>query len=1041
MTHAGRPGTAAALFAALAAAAAAAHADVHTVSNASDDPVNPPPDSLRHVLTKVAKAGDTIRFSPSIVITMKSSEIVVPRTLAGIRIVGPAQVSSIGATDLGTFRLQASGVVVEGMQFRNVRLEVGTDAADVGEDVSDVTVMNCSFSIRGGVELISARSCRVEQCTFALDARRKTDAAALRVRAGGASRLVRNTFDVLAGRAPAIDVGGTEGVTLDRNSGKTGDVSVVASSATVTGNEFESGRIAAGANEMEQTGPFVVSGNTCGSLIVEAVDATVSDNVVGGAAPGAKADAPPKTVLAVSSYRVNSSPHTGPLVVSGNRARGGSFATISCIAEEGVDALTVSGNTVTEPARQGLLVSTRVPATVSGNSVSHDGGKGKGVGIALSGRSGAEIACDGNTVTAVRGTGFEVRKETTASFSGDRAENCSRHGVAVLPGAVADWSGGTSESNGGDGLYFSKKSRGSVTGATVRGNGGAGVAADAGSNVRVSRTSFSANRGPGIDLAPSGVTPNGARKKANGGLGWPTELEFSETSRAIEGKTLPGALVEVFRVEDGARQGNPGNGEGATFVAEAVADDDGRFVSQFACSEGDLFTVTVTVGGPTPVTSEFSEDVECVPGPSVELLSVSDAGAVGNDSSTTTSGVGVPSCIGGGGRWVVFTSQASNLVPGDTNTMEDVFLRDTQDRTTVRITRTHHGGEFNPGYPGVNGVAGTHPSISEDGRFVVYATPSPEVISGDEDRRLTVVLHDRQDGSTVAVTDPRIQSPRLPNGSDTHLGGRSPEISADGGVVAFVSDDPNWPGGEGNGDDVFVWTRATGEIECVSLTTGGGTVGSVQLASLPRPSGDGRFVAFGSWKALVPGNSTNGQMIFLRDRQDGTTVLVSADESGAARRGREPAISGDGRYVAFISQDPLVADDDAGEDVYVFDRTTGTRRRVVLTGDASSAGPGTQTPTLSADGRFLALAAPGSYQVPGGPTIVGVTDILLADLVAGTVVEASVGPAGEALGGSGGPCLSRDGRALAFVTSARNLVPETTVVEDHVYLRRLPAPE
>jgi len=596
-----------------------------------------------------------------------------------------------------------------------------------------------------------------------------------------------------------------------------------------------------------------------------------------------------------------------------------------------------------------------------------------------------------------------------------------------------------------------------IRGGAIRGNKGAGVFAGNLSSVEVARTSFSGNGGAGIDLPPAGVTPNSKTKKANNNISWPTDLVFDDATGRVTGKGPPLARIDAYGVEEGARAGNPANGEGAIWLGEVLADAAGAFTfpagGRVVCPPSKKLTFTATLPRPKSEilnqkfeTSEFSEDVECKEGPTVELVSKSDAGVVANLRADTSQQAALQTTSAGrmvaaDGRWAVFVSQATNLDAGPhTVRNQYVFLRDTMLGTTTRVSRTHHGGAFRQP-PGLTVVeAGDAPTISEDGRWIAYVTTSDEVIANDQDSYPTVVLFDAQTSQTVAVTDPTLHVPALPDGQSTHLGGRYPGISGDGSAVVFVSIDRNWVGDTDvlYDDDVFVWTRATGAMERVSVPTGGGDVPGT--ASAPRISHDGRFVTFTSSQVLVAGAAANS--VYLRDRQAGTTTLVSIDSGGTPRGAGSSSVSDDGRYVSFETNVAMLpTDTNAKNDVYVLDRQSNTLRRVSLHADGSQFTLDCFGSTMSGNGRRIAFVTTGEYTPAEGLGVSNIREVWVADLDANTVGESSVGAQGDANGSCDEASLSRGGLAVVFSSQATNLAPEVTTFNNQVYLRRFSAGE
>src|SRR6266516_619106 len=268
----------------------------------------------------------------------------------------------------------------------------------------------------------------------------------------------------------------------------------------------------------------------------------------------------------------------------------------------------------------------------------------------------------------------------------------------------------------------------------------------------------------------------------------------------------------------------------------------------------------------------------------------------------------------------------------------------------------------------------------------------------------------------------------------------APAVSTDGVVVAFDSEATNLVGGDTNGAlDVFVRDRASGRTERVSVSSKGkqGDSGSAG----PMLSGDGRFVTFSSGAANLVSGDTNGRSdIFVHDRLTGAIERVSVDSHGDPAQGfvaASPAISGDGRFVAFASSaSNLVKRDTNGKtDVFVHDRVTGRTVRASVDSAGAESNDVSFRPDLNGDGRFVVFDSAASNLVPGDTN--GVPDVFVHDLLTGATERVSVDSAGgEANGQSVGPGIrggsafgariSGDGRLVAFDSIATNLVAGDT---------------
>ena len=230
-----------------------------------------------------------------------------------------------------------------------------------------------------------------------------------------------------------------------------------------------------------------------------------------------------------------------------------------------------------------------------------------------------------------------------------------------------------------------------------------------------------------------------------------------------------------------------------------------------------------------------------------------------------------------------------------------------------------------------------------------------------------------------------------------------------------------------------LWGRSAGAqtTERVSVASGGTTEGNdTSLGSAL--SADGRFVAFDSAATDLVAADTNGESdVFVHDRQTGTTERVSVASDGAQGNGSSglvtfafpPALSADGRFVAFVSAAAnLVASDTNGAtDVFVHDRQTGTTERVSVASDGTESNAASVGSSLSADGRFVAFHSAATNLVAGDTN--GATDVFVHDRQTGTTERVSVASGGtQGNDSSAGPALSAAGLLVAFHSTASNLV-------------------
>jgi Tol biopolymer transport system component len=278
------------------------------------------------------------------------------------------------------------------------------------------------------------------------------------------------------------------------------------------------------------------------------------------------------------------------------------------------------------------------------------------------------------------------------------------------------------------------------------------------------------------------------------------------------------------------------------------------------------------------------------------------------------------------------------------------------------------------------------------------------------------------------------------DGTQADLNSRASSASLDGRFVAFDSSATNLvPGDTKHNQDVFVRDRVAGTTERLSVSSTGeeGKGDSVN----PSISGDGRFVAFESaaWN-LVADDTNSASDVFVHDRQTGTTTRVSVSGSGdqANSHSFAPAISADGRYVAYESYAKnLVTTPTLGVQIYLFDRDTGSTTLASAAPGGVAADGNSFNPAISADGRFIAFES-FSSNLGGGSNS---CDVYVFDRDTGTTTDVSVAfGGGDAFGCSYRPAISGDGRYVAYESTAKNIVVpfgNTEGVNVYVYDRTL----
>jgi len=406
-----------------------------------------------------------------------------------------------------------------------------------------------------------------------------------------------------------------------------------------------------------------------------------------------------------------------------------------------------------------------------------------------------------------------------------------------------------------------------------------------------------------------------------------------------------------------------------------------------------------------------------------ERVSVSTEGVQGDGSSWYPR-------ISADGRFVVFHSHAGNLVPSDTNYVSDVFLHDRLDHTTQRISVSS------------TGVQGNLPSqdaaISADGRFIAFESSASNLVPGDTNTAADIFVYDRLNGSIERVS----VSTTGAQGSYHSL---DPIINADGSVVAFHSHASNLVAGDTNGvPDVFVRDRINGVTERVSVTSGGGQ--SNGHSSLARISGDGQVVAFVTLATNLAFGDDNGTWdAYVHDRSANITQCVSVTPDGTVGNNVSFgwSITADGTMVALQSYatDLVPGDENGFLDVFVRDLSSGTTECVSVSDTGDQGNHNSMHPSITPDGSIVAFCSVASNLAPGDADGVLDWDVFVRDRIAGTTACVSLSTSGEEGNShSQTPSISVDGRSIAFLSEADNLVPNDTNYEYDIFVRQLPPP-
>jgi hypothetical protein len=318
-----------------------------------------------------------------------------------------------------------------------------------------------------------------------------------------------------------------------------------------------------------------------------------------------------------------------------------------------------------------------------------------------------------------------------------------------------------------------------------------------------------------------------------------------------------------------------------------------------------------------------------------ELVSQEPGGNSGN-------GIAVQPDVSGDGRFVVWSTNASNLVAGDTNGTWDVFLRDMVTGTTTLISRDHLGNLASARSDG--------PRITPDARYVVFESDADLVLT-DTNGQKDVYRLDRSTGqlALVSVTATGLQG----NGWSYHGA-----ISSSGQRIVFTSGATTFVAGDTNNQvDMFLKDMQSGALTRVNVSTTGAQANNE--STWPSISGDGSYIVYSSAASnLVPGDSSGNWDLFGYEVATGVTTRLNVQPNGLQANSyvRSPtALSENGNFVVFasLSTNLVVGDTNGKQDIFMRDRAASVTTRVSLDLGGGEVDGDCFVPHMTADGNVL----------------------------------------------------------------------------------------
>ena len=428
----------------------------------------------------------------------------------------------------------------------------------------------------------------------------------------------------------------------------------------------------------------------------------------------------------------------------------------------------------------------------------------------------------------------------------------------------------------------------------------------------------------------------------------------------LEGRRL--LAVNVVSVVQGTT--TPGTG----ISLEPSVSADGRFVA-FSTTANLLSNPAIDTNGVSDVyVLDRGTDLASTADDQMILVSYNAAGtAAGN-------GVSEEPSISADGRYVSFTSAATDVVTPDNNDARDIFRRDLQSNTTVRVSNNRDGNLPND--------FSAEPVSSENGQFIAFTSRAGNItavgVDRDDLRVRDVFLRNMATGVPVLVSV-------TPGGLSGNGGSFDPSVSGNGQFVAFRSEANDLVAGADTNAFRDIYVRdMTGNVTSL-VSRGFGGVAADGNSDSPSISEDGNFIVFSSeaTNLVAPGLDTNGAVrdIFVFNRTTNEITIVSQNQLRAGTgngASSEPSISEDGRFVGFTSDasDLVVGDANAASDVFLYDITTGAMSLVSANTAGAPANGASRDAFVAPQGRFIVFSSAASDLVTGDAN--GTSDVFVA---------------------------------------------------------------
>jgi len=395
------------------------------------------------------------------------------------------------------------------------------------------------------------------------------------------------------------------------------------------------------------------------------------------------------------------------------------------------------------------------------------------------------------------------------------------------------------------------------------------------------------------------------------------------------------------------------------------------------------------------------------------LVSVNNTGnGQGGDGNSPHDFNGLNQAVSANGKFVAFTSNATNLVANDTNGKADLFVRDLENNTTTRVDVSTSGAQAN------NGINDDEVAISSTGRYVVFSSLATNLIDGQTISTPQIYIRDMVTNMTAVVT-------QSSSGALANNAGDVAAVSSDGRFVVWEGTlETNLVSSETNTQSYYVYVTdlkdRTTKVLNHTPATGQYFAGGISSSC------DGSFITFQTPLQLDPSDTDSAYDIYLVDMRNGMTITDITASTNTTASSQLATISCNGDYVTFSSKDTSLVTSgtvpaDTNTHQYLYDRLSGSITLVDTSSSGTVANLGVNADHGGVDDQGNVFFYSSSSNLIDGHTMY-FPEVYLKHHDTGVTELISRTPGGSDWSGAtsvgGGITVSADGRTAVYRTGA-----------------------